>query len=264
MNYHKIYNDFIKNRRDIENITKLSYFEKHHITPKSMGGGDEKENIICLTASDHLFAHKLLALIFGGKMWHALHMCNISDSACKSIRLCRRWFERVRLERSKHMSKTISGKNHHYFGKSFSEDHKKRLSESHIGKRTGKENNKYDPTIYNFRNLDGIHEKLTKSEFRKKYKMSSTRISDICNGNRPTANGWYVSECEISSDFLSKKGIHHKSVKNETYNFVHKSGISEFLTQYELRNKYKDLNQSHISSVCRGVRLSHKGWSIAN
>lgn len=262
MNYYRIYDEFISDRRLKESSAKLGYFEKHHIVPRSLGGGDEPENIICLTASDHMFAHKLLALIYGGAMWHALHMCNMPGAACKGIRLCRRWFERVRTERAAHMSRSMSGENHHFYGKTFSEKHRKNLSQSHLGKRTGKENNKYDPKIYDFRHKDGRHERLTQSEFRKKHKISSGRVSDICNGRRSTAHGWYVSKTHIDADLLSKKGSHHPSVKSEAYKFVHESGLVEFMTQYELRNKYGDLNQSHVSALCRGDRKVHKGWRI--
>lgn len=36
------------------------YFEKHHITPKSLGGDNTKDNIVKLTAREHFIAHMLL------------------------------------------------------------------------------------------------------------------------------------------------------------------------------------------------------------
>lgn len=264
MNYSRIYEEFISDRRAKEPLlfSSGSYYEKHHIIPKSLGGGNESSNIICISASDHLFAHKLLALIHGGKMWYALHMCNVSDSACKSINLCRRWYEKVKKERSAYFSSTMRGERHHFYGKKFSAQHIKKLSMSHKGKRTGEENNKYDPNIYDFRNIDGRHVKLTKSAFRKEHGITSGRVSDICNGKRPTAHGWYVSREKIDPDVLSKRGEHHRSVRGDVYVFVHNSGFIEVCTQYELRQKYPELNQSHVSGICRGVRKKHKGWSI--
>lgn len=38
------------------------YHERHHIVPKCMGGGNEKENLIDLYAREHFEAHRLLAL----------------------------------------------------------------------------------------------------------------------------------------------------------------------------------------------------------
>lgn len=37
------------------------YHERHHITPKCLGGGNEEENLIDLFAKEHFVAHKLLA-----------------------------------------------------------------------------------------------------------------------------------------------------------------------------------------------------------
>lgn len=38
----------------------LDYFERHHIIPRSCGGGDDENNLIKLTYSDHYRAHMLL------------------------------------------------------------------------------------------------------------------------------------------------------------------------------------------------------------
>lgn len=71
MNYARIYSEFIADRLTKEPV-KPAYFEKHHILPKSLGGGDEKSNIIRLTMEDHIHAHILLAKMHGGKLWAAL------------------------------------------------------------------------------------------------------------------------------------------------------------------------------------------------
>lgn len=38
----------------------FGYVEKHHIIPKSMGGSDDKANLVFLTAKEHFIAHMLL------------------------------------------------------------------------------------------------------------------------------------------------------------------------------------------------------------
>jgi len=62
MNYSKIYEDFIKNRRDIED--ELVQYEKHHIVPKCAGGTDNPDNIIKLKPSEHYFAHLVLIKMY--------------------------------------------------------------------------------------------------------------------------------------------------------------------------------------------------------
>ena len=36
------------------------YVERHHVVPKCLGGTDEPENIVALTAREHFVAHQLL------------------------------------------------------------------------------------------------------------------------------------------------------------------------------------------------------------
>lgn len=46
-----------------ENV-KFEYSEKHHILPKSMGGSNDKENLIYLSYREHYIAHYMLAKAF--------------------------------------------------------------------------------------------------------------------------------------------------------------------------------------------------------
>jgi hypothetical protein len=61
MNYQKIYNQLVE--RGKNRITE-EYTEKHHIIPKCMGGGNEIENIVKLTAREHFIAHWLLSRLY--------------------------------------------------------------------------------------------------------------------------------------------------------------------------------------------------------
>ena len=49
--------------------TPSEYYEKHHILPTSMGGGNEPSNIVCLTLKEHLAAHLLLAVAGNENQW---------------------------------------------------------------------------------------------------------------------------------------------------------------------------------------------------
>lgn len=59
MDYKKIYDAFIESRRVYSSPN--DYYEKHHIVMRSLGGNDDKENIVKLTAREHYFAHLLLS-----------------------------------------------------------------------------------------------------------------------------------------------------------------------------------------------------------
>lgn len=59
MNYIKIYRDLIN--KDYSNV---DYTENHHIVPKCLGGGNEKENRKDISGKAHMIAHHLLTKMF--------------------------------------------------------------------------------------------------------------------------------------------------------------------------------------------------------
>lgn len=61
MKYKKHYDMLIlkaKSKEDQREEEKKfdCYFERHHIHPKSLGGSDEKENLVLLTAREHFYS----------------------------------------------------------------------------------------------------------------------------------------------------------------------------------------------------------------
>jgi len=61
MNYIRVYEalTFAAKNRELK-----GYCERHHIVPRSFGGGDEPTNIVRLTAREHFIAHWLLFKIY--------------------------------------------------------------------------------------------------------------------------------------------------------------------------------------------------------
>lgn len=83
MNYQKIYNKIIEYRK----INPIQgYTERHHILPKSIGGTDDIDNIVSLTAREHFLCHYLLAKMYEletlewYKMNHAFMLMKASSS----------------------------------------------------------------------------------------------------------------------------------------------------------------------------------------
>ena len=60
MNYKKIYDQIIERAK---NRTLTGYKERHHIIPKCMGGTNDRDNLVNLTAKEHFICHKLLVEI---------------------------------------------------------------------------------------------------------------------------------------------------------------------------------------------------------
>jgi hypothetical protein len=60
MDYQKLYDQLISRAQQ----RKLdSYTERHHIIPKCIGGTDDVDNLVDLTAREHFIAHKILCRI---------------------------------------------------------------------------------------------------------------------------------------------------------------------------------------------------------
>lgn len=91
MNYQLHYDRLVEKGR----LRALQgYSERHHILPKSLGGGEEAENLVRFTAREHFIAHLLLAKIHGGKMLQAVFFM----SALGSGKLHSRMYEKARIE----------------------------------------------------------------------------------------------------------------------------------------------------------------------
>jgi hypothetical protein len=63
--YSKWYYELVFSRQNRLQL-KTEYYEKHHILPKSLGGNNNKENLVFLTAREHYLAHLLLVKMTTG------------------------------------------------------------------------------------------------------------------------------------------------------------------------------------------------------
>ena len=75
MNYALLYLSLIDRARS---RSLSGYRERHHVKPRCLGGSDESENIVELTAREHFVAHQLLVRIFPGEpklVYAARMMC---------------------------------------------------------------------------------------------------------------------------------------------------------------------------------------------
>lgn len=83
MDYQKIYDQIIE-RAKSENRQKGGgvYYEKHHIVPSCLGGSNDKENLVLLTAREHFLCHWLLHEIYPNNTKLSIAfwmMCNVKD-----------------------------------------------------------------------------------------------------------------------------------------------------------------------------------------
>jgi len=79
VDYQRIYNELI-NHRKIKSPD--GYYEKHHIIPKCLGGTDDLNNIVKLSAREHFFAHALLCKIYptNPKVFYAFRIMSAKNA----------------------------------------------------------------------------------------------------------------------------------------------------------------------------------------
>lgn len=153
--YSNWYFSIIQNALKSNRTKKTDYFESHHIFPKSLGGTNDKSNLVLLTAREHFLCHLLLPKMMispvnSGKMAYAFFRM-------KNKHLNSRLFDRFR----KAYGKLTTGHNNRFYGKkhspetlrkisrigkTHSEESKKKMSASKKGKMTGKDNPMFGKT----------------------------------------------------------------------------------------------------------------------
>jgi hypothetical protein len=134
MNKYKICYDNIINRA--HNRILEGYTELHHIIPRSMGGSDNADNLVALTAREHFICHILLTKFTIGqdrnKMLHAAIIMksanNYQDRYFNS-----RLYETVRKDYAIAASERQIGELNHFYGKKHSEETRAKMSSAKKG-----------------------------------------------------------------------------------------------------------------------------------
>jgi hypothetical protein len=91
------------------------YVEKHHIIPKSLGGTDDKSNLVVLSAREHYLCHLLLTKMTKGlqkrSMCHAVwNIINQKRSYQHRHRVSSRMYEIIKRDNAKALSESNTGK----------------------------------------------------------------------------------------------------------------------------------------------------------
>ena len=226
MNYIKIYDQFITDRRGSEPLARQAYFERHHIKPRSLGGSDNPENLIDLSPEDHFFAHLLLARIHGGYMWSALFLMSGKRWERKGLGL-RSAYSLARREWSE-FARTIEGKK-------------------------GVENARYDHERHEWINLDTGEKRFsTKGEMWATEGGCRPHWTSVVSGERNSMLGW----CIVGKEPRIRGG------KNKIFDFVNLDGQSFSGTQ----KQFCKMSGSSIATASRITRhnaISKTGWKLS-
>lgn len=224
MDYQRIYTDFIASRKArAGDLT--GYSERHHIVPRSFGGGNEPENLVRLTPEDHFFAHLLLAKIHGGKMWSPVaFMVGGSRKDYKPIE-SRRAYAWVKLALAK--SKMREGAH------------------------------QFDTRIHHLRHKDGREWSGYQIDMADSLGIAKSQACLIINGKQASAKGWYLADRPEPS----RSGKNHPGYKDEVFDFCHVDGREFRGTRYEMHVTH-GLPNSKVSNLVTGRQRVASGWHL--
>lgn len=128
--YSKYYFNIVTNAK-ARTLAIDTYVEKHHIIPRSLGGLNNSDNIVKLTAREHLVCHRLLIKMTSGlqksKMAFAAWRMVFSNSKHKRVKVTARVYQSIKIEMSVAAKERSKSYRH-------STESKQKISESKIGK----------------------------------------------------------------------------------------------------------------------------------
>lgn len=197
MNYKRIYDEFIADRKT-KQPSKPDYYEVHHIIPRCMGGDDGPSNLIRLTASDHLFAHQLLARAYNDTQY--------AHGLWGAVLIICRDFLKQEAEGSETGNKrkgslTIANGKGLRIRKGL--DHARKMR---IDTMSGINSPISDKTEYLFRNNDGSEFLGTRIAFSEKHGVSPGIMPRLLKDeNCRTKDGWFIPDMTISDDERLKR-----------------------------------------------------------
>jgi hypothetical protein len=237
--YFKGYLNIIRYAKSFNRTKNNGYYEKHHIIPGSLGGKDSDSNFVLLTAEEHFTVHALLPKFLTGedkrKMLYAFNgMCyRISDNQ-KRIKINAKMYKDLREEFSKMRSLAMSGDQNPLYGKTHSEESRKKISESLKGKFKGDQNHFYGKThseetrkkiseskrgeksssaktIYIYDNNDEV-QFICKGDFKKVCEDNNLPVRTLERSYLNEGKPIYQSRQPKNKDFLKFKGWYAKII----------------------------------------------------
>jgi len=121
------------------------YTEKHHIVPQSLGGSNDKDNLVDLTAREHFICHWLLTKIYTGeakaKMIYALNGMKRSNEFAQryETKITARVYENLKKQFSMVHSTTMKGRTPWNKGIPITEEQREKNRKAATGKKRSAE-----------------------------------------------------------------------------------------------------------------------------
>ena len=257
--YTKIYYSLInKRQKDVLDKSKI-YCEKHHIIPRSLGGGDNKENLVYLTAREHFIAHRLLTKMTEGRnlrsMWWALHRIIFSS---KDNIFSSKDYEKSRIEWSKFLKENHHSKRIPNWSKTMSEKVYKDW-ENNEDRRT--------KTGINFSESHKLRKLQNPEEYYIKQKNSSLKGANAISKKWKENTEWAENEKIKMSKRTSgeKNGMYGKKVSDDVKRKISESTSRKRWIHNENETLYvdKDLLENYLNKGYKMGRNNYKRKEVS-
>ena len=190
MDYKKLYDSIISKAKSLNRKKGQGiYYESHHIIPRCLGGSDEKENKVLLTAREHYVCHKLLYYIYpnDNRLSMAYHYMINTKKDKRNLKITSREYEEVRLAQSISMKRenrseeTLRKMRDSKIGTKHSEETIKKRSNSMMG-----ENNPMFGRSISIESIEkGKETRRNKSQYEKDERIRKIKESKIGKKMKP-------------------------------------------------------------------------------
>jgi len=248
MDYNRLYVNIVL-RAQMEDVLRRqnkklgSYYEEHHIVPKSLGGSNDRTNLVMLTAREHFICHWLLVKIYPKgssarhKMLYAFWRMHGSDNAVMMHRYINsRAYEYLRTEfaelLSSHMAEMQKGRKNSQYGTKW-------YTNSEDGRSIKSKNVLTYPWF--------VGRNLFRGESQEIYTGVSPRLQRHLDGELNTKMLWnqfHNESFKSLGDWARHTGLTYQSIRKRFLKFIPKfktmlkHGVS-FSSQKELIGVYE-------------------------
>ena len=248
--YSKTYFAITSNAK--QRITE-GYTELHHIIPQSMGGSNDKENLVELTAREHFICHWLLVKMTEGddrsKMLYALKGMKAENKYQQryQTKITARVYETYRIEHSINHSKVMKAKNlvpWNKGGVDITDEHRENL-------QNAARNRKIDPV----KQALGQQKRIEKIKGQKRTDDTRKKMSDAHTGKiKGPQSEEHKLAISLAGKGIKKKEGHGSNVAKANIGCI---SINKDNTEKKVK---KDTLQSYLDD---GWQLGGKKRKIA-
>jgi len=205
VNYHSHYNRLIGRAK-----TRLieGYTELHHILPKCMGGLDNPDNLVRLTAEEHFVAHQLLIQMYPGnmKLVYAASLMTTDRLGNRVNNKLYGWIRRQMSESRKGWNpsdETRARMSAWQIGKKLPNEHKQKISAAMTGRVFSEEHKQNLSLLHKGRTISEEHkQKLSASQKGKKQIKICCKYCGTVGGTS-NMKRWHFENCKQKGDSMT-------------------------------------------------------------